>query len=160
MEREQRLKVLKEKIQDAITDYVYETGDNEFSALVEVSAVDGWTQTPEIMKYATLKKINKMDYDQITALASEYAEEGAEEAGVPNYLQNETFGLVATETKCVIKWLLRRFCLVEKRKVVEEYKKACESVDKHSTTTGYLFFVGQKQTIENIFPDLGKEVEE
>lgn len=56
MNREQRFEILKEKIQDAVTDYVYETGDNEFSALVEVSAVDGWTLSPEIMKYANVEE--------------------------------------------------------------------------------------------------------
>ena len=56
MNREQRFKVLKEKVQEAISDYVYETGDNEFSALVEVSAVGGWTQCPEIMKYTSFEE--------------------------------------------------------------------------------------------------------
>lgn len=56
MNREQKFKILKEKVQDAITDYVYETGDNEFSALIEVSVVDGWTQFPEIMKYANFEE--------------------------------------------------------------------------------------------------------
>ena len=43
-----------------------------------------------------------MTDQEITALAREYAEEGAEEVGLPNCLQNETLGLVATETECVI----------------------------------------------------------
>lgn len=56
MNREEIFEILKEKIQDAVTDYVYETGDNDFSALVEVSAVDGWTQSPKIMKYANFEE--------------------------------------------------------------------------------------------------------
>lgn len=51
MNKEQRLEVLKEKIQDAISDYVYETNDNEFSAVVKISAVSGWAEMPEIKEY-------------------------------------------------------------------------------------------------------------
>jgi len=58
-----------------------------------------------------------MTDEQITDLAREYAEEGATEAGLPNCLQNETFGLVVTETQSVIKWLLLRFCFVEVSKM-------------------------------------------
>lgn len=48
---DKRLELLKEKIQDAISDYVYETNDNEFSAIVEISVVNGWTERPEIKSY-------------------------------------------------------------------------------------------------------------
>ena len=61
--------------------------------------------------------------------------------------------------KKMLEWLLRRSCLVVKSKVEEEYQKACESVNRHSATTGCLFFVGQKQTIESLFPEIAKEVE-
>ena len=91
-----------------------------------------------------------MDDDLITALAREYAEERA------SIMQASLTTKIRAEL--VIRFLLRRFCLVEKSKVEEEYKKACESVNKHSATTGCLFFVGQKQTIESLFPEIAKEV--
>lgn len=93
-----------------------------------------------------------MDDDQITALAREYAEEmcGKEEQS-PMY-----FDIARMEMEEKLRFLLRRYCLVEKSKVEKGYKKACESVNKHSATTGCLFFVGQKQTIENLFPEIAK----
>lgn len=51
MNEEQRLEMLKEQIQNAISEYVYETGDENFSASVEISASCGWSEMPEIKKY-------------------------------------------------------------------------------------------------------------
>lgn len=112
-----------------------------------------------------------MNDDQIIALAREYAEEGAEEVGLPNCLQNETFGLVVTETEGVIKWLLRRFCIVEKSKVEQMYKEAvdgkCE-IEKMQPQNTYaknsiLMKVGMNAgcayTLKSLFPGIGKEVE-
>lgn len=93
-----------------------------------------------------------IDNDQITALAREYAEE------IVDHKRLST--TVADDTEDVIRFLLRRFYLVEKNRVEKEYKKTCESVNKHSATTGCLFFVGQKQTLESLFPEIAKEVEE
>lgn len=56
MNKDQRLENLKEQIQNAISEYVYETGDENFSALVEVSAVDGWAEMPEIKKYVKFEE--------------------------------------------------------------------------------------------------------
>lgn len=86
-----------------------------------------------------------MTDQEITALAREYAEEGAEEVGLPNCLQNETLGLVATETECVIKWLLRRFALVEKGKV-KQLKQCFGSEEVY-------------EVIDMLFPEIAKEVE-
>lgn len=94
-----------------------------------------------------------MDENTITVLAREYAEEI-----YPN-LSDKIISLRTQEIKNaerLIRFLLRRYCLVEKSKVEKGYKKACESVNKHSATTGCLFFVGQKQTIENLFPEIAK----
>lgn len=103
-----------------------------------------------------------MDEDQINALAREYAEEGAEEVGLPNCLQNETFGLVVTETECVIKWLLRRYCLVEKGVVRKEYKDARRDArEGYRAKLGTMIAVSEarKALLESLFPDLVKEVE-
>lgn len=53
MNREQRLQTLIELVQDAVDEYVYETNDSEFSALISVSASSGWTNRPEIKEYET-----------------------------------------------------------------------------------------------------------
>lgn len=104
-----------------------------------------------------------MDEKEIAALAREYAEEmikGRPSEELPNCLKNSMLKLNTEYVSEIFQWLTRRYCLVEKSKVKEEYKKACESVNKHSATTGCLFFVGNKQTIESLFPEIAKEVEE
>ena len=53
MNKEQRIETLIELIQDAVAEYVYETQDDEFSALINISASSGWTNTPEIKYYVS-----------------------------------------------------------------------------------------------------------
>lgn len=53
MNKEQRIEKLIELIQNAVDEYVYETQDDEFSALINISASDGWTNTPEIKDYVS-----------------------------------------------------------------------------------------------------------
>lgn len=65
-----------------------------------------------------------MTQDQITALAREYAEECAEEVGVMFNPQDWACSHCEIEARAVIKFLLRRYCLVEKSKVEEEYNLA------------------------------------
>lgn len=97
-----------------------------------------------------------MTQEEITALAREYAEWIC-----PYKDKSANLSILdIREAERLINFLLRRYCLVEKSKLQEEYKKVCESVNRHSATTGCLFFVGQKQTLESLFPDLGKEVKE
>ena len=43
--------ILKELIQDAVSEYVFQTGETDFIAVIEVKADAGWTQTPEIKDY-------------------------------------------------------------------------------------------------------------
>ncbi len=102
-----------------------------------------------------------MNNDQITALAREYAEEGAEEVGLPNCLQNETLGLVATETECVIKWLLRRFALVEKENI-KRYFQSRNYILTHQDK--YEVYIVRESEVEMkllrcLFPEIAKEVE-
>lgn len=59
MNREQRLQTLIELVQDAVDEYVYETNDSEFSALISVSASSGWTNRPEIKEYETHTEDNE-----------------------------------------------------------------------------------------------------
>ena len=47
--------------------------------------------------------------------------------------------------------LAERLTAEEREKIKTEYEKICDSIAKHSSTTGSLFFIGQKQTMESIF---------
>lgn len=93
--------------------------------------------------------------DEIEKLARVYAEDATKaDAGNPNLSASDLNGIkrdVAEYAEEVISWLLRTHCIVSKEKVNEEYKSACKSVNKHSATTGCLFFVGQKQVLESLF---------
>lgn len=100
-----------------------------------------------------------MTNEQIIALAREYAEEMCAHME-DDFIKDEAIRDNESAFMMVVERLSRRFCLVEKSKVEEEYTKTCDSVNKHSATTGCLFFVGQKQTIEFLFPEIAKEVEE
>lgn len=60
----------------------------------------------------------------------------------------------------IFRWLMRRYCLVEKSKVEEEYKEAkftCGNVDPCSDT--FAASLAQKSVLERLFPEIGKEVE-
>lgn len=90
-----------------------------------------------------------MNESEITALAREYA---SEIHYGDNFFENEN--------KRFLAWLTRRYCLVEKSKVEEEYHEAkftCGNVDPCSET--FATSLAQKSVLERIFPDLGKEVE-
>lgn len=94
-----------------------------------------------------------MDDDQITALAREYAEERA------SMMQGSLTTKIQAED--VIRFLLRRFCLVEKSKVEKEYQSSkhyFEHTD-NSNPTQKQYFWGRICALEYLFPDLGKEVE-
>ena len=94
---------------------------------------------------------------KITALAREYAEEI-----YPN-LSDKIISRRTQEIKeaeRVIRFLLRRFCLVEKSKVKEEYHEAkftCGNVDPCSST--FVASLSQKSMLERLFPEIAKEVE-
>lgn len=93
--------------------------------------------------------------DEIAKLAREYAEDSVDKylpdtPLVPN-ARIRIVEAAKANTERLIRFLLRTHCIVSKEKVNEEYKSACKSVNKHSTTTGCLFFVGQKQVLESLF---------
>ena len=65
--------------------------------------------------------------------------------------------------KKMLEWLLRRYCLVEKSKVAEEYKRAIETNRKGKETGAYsLCTMGsaRKVLLESLFPEIAKEVKE
>lgn len=97
-----------------------------------------------------------MKESEITALAREYAGE------TPKIAELKVPYIREYEKTCedFLRFLLRRYCLVEKSKVEEEYHEAkftCGNVDPCSET--FATSLAQKSVLERIFPDLGKEVE-
>lgn len=101
-----------------------------------------------------------MSEDQITAIAREYAEEI-----YPN-LSDKIISLRTLEIKNaerLIRFLLRRFCLVEKSRIQEEYQKAKTQI-KDGKELGLHVLVtlgGAKEALlESLFPSIAKEVEE
>lgn len=61
----------------------------------------------------------------------------------------------------IFQWLLRRYYLVEKSKVEEEYKSSkhyFENTDS-SNPTQKQYFWGRMCAIESLFPEIAKEVE-
>lgn len=104
-----------------------------------------------------------MTDEQITAIAREYAEEmikGTTSEELPNCLKNSMMTMNTEYIAEVFRWLLQRYCLVEKSKLVEEYheaKFACGNVDPCSET--WATYLAQKSVLERLFPEIAKEVE-
>ena len=92
-----------------------------------------------------------MNDKTITALAREYAEFTDMS---PVDKKN-----ISAICECFLKYTLRRYCLVEKSKIIEEYKAAQK--DQHSNDS-IRFIVGRNVSaaLVNIFPEITKEVEE
>lgn len=97
-----------------------------------------------------------MKEEEITALTREYAEEEYKTLNLPT----DHTEVSAYHYMDFARFLLRRFYLVEKSKVEEEYHEAkftCGNVDPCSET--FATSLAQKSVLERLFPDLGKEVE-
>ena len=92
---------------------------------------------------------------QITALAREYAEERA------SMMQGSLTTKIQAEL--VIRFLLRRYALVEKSKLQEEYRKVQKQMIEGDELGIHVLFIHgkiKKDLLKSLFPDLGKEVEE
>lgn len=92
-----------------------------------------------------------MKLEQIIALAREYAEETD---GSPVDIAYTT-----AIAENAIRFLLRRYCLVEKSKIRNQFesaKKLIEARDYNKQCIG----VGSRGVLERLFPEIGKEVEE
>ena len=86
----------------------------------------------------------------ITALAREYAESTDMSPVVKRY--------ISAICECFLKYTLRRYCLVEKSKIIEEYKAAQK--DQHSNDSiRYIEGRTGSAALVNIFPEIAKEVE-
>lgn len=101
-----------------------------------------------------------MDENTIAALAREYAEEEAKGTAVdalPNGLKENVIQRNADHFEKHLRWLLRRFCLVEKSKVENIYKGIL--VQQDPKNFGYSAYnQGKKELLESLFPN-SQEVE-
>lgn len=57
--------LLTELIQAAVTNYCYDSGEDEFTAVITVATHEGWTSTPEIVKYENNTWQNDPDGDNL-----------------------------------------------------------------------------------------------
>lgn len=112
-----------------------------------------------------------MSNEEITALAREYAEEI-----YPN-LSDKIISLRTQEIKNaerLIRFLLRRYALVEKEAIRKEYESVKDTPDdcnyeEHGATWDKIPYLsrfydegydcGQKNLLESLFPEIAKEVE-
>lgn len=102
---------------------------------------------------------------QITALAREYAEEMTKDIPLDNdikSLRESAIKLNAEGMEKHLRWLLRRFCIVEKHKVIIKYKNA-KRLEEDATAFGFERHRSNaiviKSLIESLFPEIAKEVE-
>lgn len=96
-----------------------------------------------------------MTDEQITALASEYAEgmaKGPEFEKLSDGLKENVLELNTDYVAEIFRWLCERFCLVEKSKI--------QKLDIAYRAKEYDMVVLNKGNVDYLFPDLGKEVEE
>ena len=84
---------------------------------------------------------------EITALAREFSKE------------HDDSTIAYHAAKDVIRFLLRRFCLVEKEAVRKQFESAEKLIDTHNYNKQCIG-VGSRGVLERLFPYLGKEVEE
>lgn len=93
-----------------------------------------------------------MNEDKISELAQEYA------AARACMMQ----GLITTaiEAENVIRFLLRRFCLVEKERLIRILKLQFEKREESDVGSGVWYYhIGSANTICILFPEIAKEVE-
>lgn len=108
-----------------------------------------------------------MDDNTITALAREYAEEIVQDTDsypeLPICLLNEMRKEVAEDFEEKIRFLLRRFCLVEKSKVKAEYQQAKALFDealKENALYVLTPMATKLQVLNLMYPEIAKEVKE
>lgn len=57
--------LLTDLIQDAVTTYCYDSGEDEFSAVITVATHDGWTEMPKIKMYDNHQQQNDPNGDNL-----------------------------------------------------------------------------------------------
>lgn len=105
-----------------------------------------------------------MTNDQISALAREYAEEifknDESNPDLSICLLNDIKFEAAADFEEKLRFLLRRYCLVEKERVRREYDEArifCENLDPCGEN--YAWNESKMRLLESLFPEIAKEVE-
>lgn len=106
-----------------------------------------------------------MTNDQITALAREYAEgiyrnAHKEMEVLPDCLSNESINMFAEDMESKLKWLLRRYYLVEKGTVRKEYHEIQLALgDGGRSEWEDDINMGKEVLLESLFPEIAKEVQ-
>lgn len=107
-----------------------------------------------------------MTPDQITALAREYAEEEAKGTAVdalPNGLKESVIQRNADHFEKHLRFLLRRYYMVEKDAVRKEYGFALDTNQRGIEASSHVLCAigcAQRALLESLFPEIAKEVEE
>lgn len=102
----------------------------------------------------------KMDKEQITALAREYAEEHVEQYGFSRSTYEELIEEKTEQVGNILRWMLRNFCIVEKDAVRKEYREATSHVTeaiKNKSPLSESCGKGKRLAIKSLFPEIGKE---
>lgn len=101
-----------------------------------------------------------MSNEEITALAREYAEEATKaDASDPNLSDSDINGIkrdVAEYAVEVIRFLLQRYCLVEKSKATE----LCRLTLEHGDSEDYGLIDGLVDFVCDVFPEQYNQLEE
>jgi hypothetical protein len=103
-----------------------------------------------------LNEINMID-DQITALAREYAESRYPEAKTDedDFLYDSAVYVMEDN----LRWLLCRYCLVEKSKLRAQYAKWMQQFCSTRDVAAKEYAAGRLNALEFLFPEIAKEVE-
>ena len=103
-----------------------------------------------------------MNDKTITAFSREYAEEEAKGSAVdalPNGLKENVIQRNADHFEKHLRFLLRRYCLVEKEAVLKQFESVKRLIDARDYNKKCIG-VGSRGVLGRLFPDLEKEVEE
>lgn len=94
-----------------------------------------------------------MNEDKISELANEYA-------AVRACIMQGSM-TTAIEAENVIRFLLRRFCFVEKERLIRILKLQFEKREESNVGSGVWYYhTGSANTVCILFPEIAKEVEE
>lgn len=103
-----------------------------------------------------------MNKDKIASLAREYAEEEVKDTAVedlPDGFKENVIQRNANHFEKHLRWLLRRFCLVEKEALEKFYQEAKERYFSPDDEVEKTMYGGRMSMLEYLFPEIGKEVE-
>lgn len=96
--------------------------------------------------------------DQITVIAREYGVDSVDPYGFSKNTYEDFVGEYADAAADVLRWLSKRFCLVEKGKLEEEYNKTVEE-GKHCHPKHQIQSRTRMRLLAALFPEIAKEVE-